>query len=153
VSADNAATKTLQDAGFFQDRDTYLDIGGHIHAEGKDKSLCREAAFRRWKNRCSVCNRRIDPSAEKWNPNAAAWHHPKSCDCVDCTEIRCDTTTGRPCHSHGTVGFVRNMLKKSGKTNEKEMCNRKPGCRRPARHQGPCKSMPDWKTQSALNVR
>lgn len=109
---DFAATKNLKDAGFFVHRDSYVDTEGHVHLEGDDKARIRPVLFKKWKNKCCVCGHLLDPLAPKFHSRAGAWHHTGDppCDCVDCieqNEIRCDTTTGRPCHAHGTVDFQR----------------------------------------------
>lgn len=107
---DITVTRNLREAGFFENKDSFVSLTGHLFLEGLDKSRVRAKVFRKHKNRCVVCRAKLDPKAPDFHPMRGAWHHPNSafhCDCVSCSELRCDTTTGRKCHAHGTVGFQR----------------------------------------------
>ena len=104
---DIRVTAALQLAGFFENKESYVDTGGHLILRGMDKARVRPIVFRRFKNRCVICNHVLHPDAEPYSQNCGAWHHPGPCSCVGCTELRCDVTTGRPCHAHRTEGFQR----------------------------------------------
>jgi len=103
---DERATSTLHEAGLLIEKDSYLTLDGHLILVGEDKSRIRPMIFKRFKNRCCICGHPLDEGAPKWTPNAGAWHHPGSCSCVGCTELRCDETTGRKCHAHREAGVI-----------------------------------------------
>lgn len=106
---DHNVTRNLREGGFFEHADSYVDTDGHLHLEGPDKSKIRPRIFKRYKNRCCVCGTPLSETAPKFHPRAGAYHHPGNppCDCVGCGELRCDQTTGRPCHDHSAPGFKR----------------------------------------------
>lgn len=104
---DDRATRTLYEAGFFEHPDSYITLDGHIVLRGCDKSRVRREVFKRFKNACVVCGTQLRDYAAAFSPMCGAWHHPKACSCVGCSELRCDTSTGRKCHAHRTVGFER----------------------------------------------
>lgn len=115
ASRDLAVTKLLRTNGFFRDPRSYVsmprksDASVHLHLEGEDKSIQRYRVWNRHRSRCVVCKTALDINADKWQPHAGAWHHPSNCDCLEHSELRCDETTGRTCHAHGTVGFKRRV--------------------------------------------
>src|ERR1700679_4289795 len=104
---DHRATQALQDAKFFEDEDSYITIDGHLILHGPDKSRVRPLVFKRFKNRCVVCNALLSMESQPFSPMCGDWHHPLPCSCVGCSELRCNVTTGRKCHAHRTVGFER----------------------------------------------
>jgi hypothetical protein len=97
-------TRRLRDAGFFACKDSYVDLDGHLILDGLDKSLVRPKMFKKYKNRCCVCGHKLREQAPPFHPECGAWHHPGPCSCVECTDLRCDVTTGRDCHAHRTAG-------------------------------------------------
>jgi hypothetical protein len=115
ASRDLAVTKLLRTNGFFRDPRSYVsmprkeDATVHLHLQGEDKAAQRDRVWRKHRNRCVVCKIALDPNAEKWQQFAGCWHHTSYCDCVGCSELRCDTTSGRECHGHGTAGFKRRV--------------------------------------------
>lgn len=104
---DITVTKNLREAGFLQDPRSFVSLDGHLFLYGMDKAQTRNFVWRKHKGRCVVCRWKLNIDAEDFSKDRGAWHHPKNCDCVGCSELRCDTTTGRPCHAHRTVGFKR----------------------------------------------
>ena len=104
---DITVTKNLREAGFFEHPDSFVSLDGHLFLEGHDKTRVRPEVFKRYKNKCVICGIVLHPDATAWTPRVGAWHHVKNCDCVGCSELRCDTTTGRKCHAHRTPGFER----------------------------------------------
>lgn len=112
-SRDRAVTKLLQDNGFFKDKRSYVgmplksDATVHLYLKGPDKSAMRTLVFFKHKHRCVICGHKLDFHAGEFAQMCGAWHHVSNCDCVDCSELRCDTTTGRNCHGHRTIGFKR----------------------------------------------
>lgn len=112
---DFTATRNLAAAAFFIHPDSFIRKDGHLALEGADKSRVRPYVFAKHKNRCCICQHKLDAAAPRFNDLCGDWHHPDSCDCVDCSELRCDTSTGRPCHAHGTPGFEREAAKYKAK--------------------------------------
>jgi len=104
---DITVTNNLREAGLLLDADSFVRLDGHLCFEGKDKSRLRTLVFKKHRSRCAVCGRALLEAAEPFQADCGAWHHPKTCDCVGCSELRCDTTTGRKCHAHRTPGFKR----------------------------------------------
>jgi hypothetical protein len=104
---DLTVTRNLREAGFFLNRRSFISLDGHLFLEGFDKGRTRERVFRKHRNRCVVCGVRLHPDAPMFHPHCGEWHHPKNCDCVGCSELRCSPTTGRKCHAHRTEGFHR----------------------------------------------
>lgn len=107
---DITVTKNLREAGFLQDPRSFISLDGHLFLKGCDKGNIRYLVFKKHKNRCVVCKAPLDIDVGLFDVRCGNWHHPKKCDCVGCSELRCDTTTGRPCHAHGTVGFQRQVI-------------------------------------------
>ena len=104
---DLRVTKNLRDAGKLEHPDSFVRQDGHLCFEGPDKSAIRAKVFKRYKNRCCICNALLDPAAIGRDPKHGDWHHVENCDCVDCSELRCSPETGRACHAHRTIGFER----------------------------------------------
>jgi hypothetical protein len=104
---DIRVTQALRDAKLLEHRDSYVSLDGHLILRGADKSRIRPLIFKKSRNKCVMCGWKLDPEAQPYHPNCGAWHHPGPCSCVGCTELRCDATTGRPCHAHRTIGFKR----------------------------------------------
>lgn len=115
ASRDLAVTKLLRTNGFFRDPRSYvslprkLDATVHLHLEGVDKSDQRNRIWVRFRGKCIICAHPLDQNAEKWTPNAGAWHHHETCDCLQHGDLRCDETTGRTCHAHSQPGFKRRV--------------------------------------------
>jgi len=107
MKEDFGVTQRLHEAKFFEDHRSWVSLDGHLKLFGADKSKRRILVFKKHKNRCVVCGHKLDPDAPDFHPNRGAWHHPGPCDCISCSELRCDTTTGRKCHAHRTPGFER----------------------------------------------
>ena len=108
---DVAVTANLHAAGLLTEKRSFVSLDGHLYLEGADKSRIRPLIFKRFKNRCVICNAKLDQNAEPFASNCGAWHHRLRCDCVGCGELRCDETTGRKCHAHRTGGFNRDAAK------------------------------------------
>ena len=109
---DKTVTQNLQEAGILEDNRSFISLDGHLFLEGQDKAKVRPLVFARYHNKCVVCHTFLHPDAAAWMPWCGAWHHVKNCDCVGCSELRCDTTTGRKCHAHRTEGFEREHVTK-----------------------------------------
>src|ERR1700684_925254 len=104
---DITVTKNLRESGCFKDPRSFTSLDGHLFLFGEDKANVRRRVFKKWKNKCVICKHELSEFADDWSRLKGDWHHPKNCDCVGCSELRCGTTTGRPCHAHRTVGFKR----------------------------------------------
>jgi hypothetical protein len=104
---DLTVTSNLREARIFEDERSFVSLDGHLFLRGLDKSKVRKQVFIKHKDRCVICGHMLDRYARKFATSCGAWHHPKNCDCVGCSELRCDVTTGRPCHAHLTAGFER----------------------------------------------
>ena len=108
---DLTVTKNLHEAGILEDERSFISLDGHLFLEGPDKAKVRNAVFKKHKSRCVICRHQLSHVAADFDPMRGAWHHVKNCDCVGCSELRCDTTTGRKCHAHRTEGFQREAAK------------------------------------------
>jgi len=104
---DFTVTTNLFEAGFLVEPDSFVSLSGHLFLEGQDKSRVRWFVFMRHKNKCVICGHKLSLAVDEFHPDRGAWHHVKNCDCVGCSELRCDTTTGRKCHAHREIGFQR----------------------------------------------
>ena len=105
---DDAVTKHLYEAGFFTHPKSFVGKDGHPRLEGMDKARVRPFVFKRHKNHCVICGHKLYPESPLWSDTCGNWHHPNpSWDDVESSELRCDPTTGRKCHAHGTSGFQR----------------------------------------------
>jgi hypothetical protein len=104
-------TNLLRANGLLLDRKSFVgyrksDMTPHLYLKGQDKANLRPLIFKFHKYRCAICRAKIHP--DEWPMfNKGIWHHPNKCDCIGCSEIRCDTITGRFCHAHGQPGFQR----------------------------------------------
>ena len=83
-----------------------LDSVPHVYLEGIDKSSARPLVFKFHKFKCCVCGHKLRED-EEIRDMIGNWHHPGPCDCIEHSELRCDTRTGRACHAHRTSGFQR----------------------------------------------
>ena len=84
---------------------SYVGLDGHVYLEGPDKMRQREMVFAFHGYRCCVCGAALLEEGGEFT--RGHWHHPSRCDCITCTEIRCNPFSGRPCHQHGKSGFQR----------------------------------------------
>jgi hypothetical protein len=101
---DLAMTKLLQNNGLLLDKRSFVSIEAHLYLHGIDKSLQRPRVFARYHEACCVCGAiALENDSEL---SRGHWHHTKKCDCVECSEVRCNPFL-RNCHRHGTVGFKR----------------------------------------------
>ena len=104
------ATKLLFRNGLLLDKRSFLSLprfdDGTVHLllEGADKVAQRPRVFKKWKFKCSVCKHLLSERDDAPRELAAEWHHPGSCNCIDCTEIRCAPISERPCHAHRKAG-------------------------------------------------
>jgi hypothetical protein len=101
---DIRVTRALHDAKLFEHHDSYVDTDGHLILRGADKSRIRPLIFRKFRSKCCICGHKLHEEALPFDQFCGAWHHPGPCSCVGCTDLRCDITTGRPCHAHRTAG-------------------------------------------------
>jgi len=106
-------TRLLFRNGLLLDRNSFVSLPRHddgkphLLLEGQDKVAQRPRVFKKWKFKCSVCRHLLSERDDVPNDVRGNWHHVRGCDCVDCSELRCDPMTGRPCHMHRTEGFHR----------------------------------------------
>ena len=103
---DHRVSLVLHEAGLLREKDSYMTLDGHLILVGEDKQRIRLLIFKRFKNRCCICGHELDPNADEWSPLKGDWHHPFSCSCVGCGELRCGITTGRKCHAHREAGVI-----------------------------------------------
>jgi hypothetical protein len=108
---DIAVTRALRQAKLLLDGESYISTDGHLIFFGRDKSRIRPLIFKRYKNKCCVCAHPLGEDALPFSDYCGAWHHPGPCSCVGCTDLRCDATTGRPCHAHRVAGSDFNREK------------------------------------------
>jgi hypothetical protein len=101
---DIRVTQALREAKLFAHPDSYVSLDGHLILRGTDKARIRPIIFRKYRSKCCVCGWKLREEAQPYDRDCGAWHHPGPCSCVSCTDLRCDATTGRPCHAHRTAG-------------------------------------------------
>jgi hypothetical protein len=107
---DKSVTALLFRNGIFADKRSFVSSNynePHLFLFGADKSAQRVRVFIHHRNKCCVCRAEIWGTDDAPNQMRGDWHHPKNCDCIPCSEIRCSTLTGRDCHAHRTLGFRR----------------------------------------------
>lgn len=112
---DIRVTRVLRAAKLIVERDSYVSLDGHLIFTGRDKSRLRPLVFKKWRSKCAICGHKLQEKAPAFHPDCGAWHHPGPCSCLECTDLRCDATTKRPCHAHRVAGsgFTREAAKKA----------------------------------------
>lgn len=91
--------------GWIPPKDAYIGHDGHLYLKGQAKSAQRHRVFEKHDEKCSVCGAYCPEQGSDFT--AAHWHHRSGCDCLACSEVRCNPFTGRKCHAHRESGFKR----------------------------------------------